>query len=325
MSLEHPYLFVLLLVPFIIFAYLVLTNKEGIERVFSYKVLEKIKVGSKGLSNKERNVILFLAGFFMIVAIAHPYINKGRVKVNLSGINAVLALDISGSMRTKDIYPNRFDFAKIKIKELLKELPEEEIMLITFAKDVFLVSPFTQDKEMLKNIIDGIGKEYLQKSTSFETLGKALRKILQKKDPKIAVIISDGGESNEDLKKFEKIIKKEGIILYAILVGTKKGGVVLDAKGNAVLKNSKVINSKLNLKLGEIAKKSGGDYIIANYGNKDIKKLVNELHSKFTDLVSKKSISVHKKIELFYYPLILAFILFFSALISIPEFKKEAK
>ncbi len=325
MSLEHPYLFIILIVPFIFFVYLVLTNKEGVERVFSQKVLEKIKVEGSGLNNKARNIILFLSAFFMIVAIAHPFIDKGKVKVNLSGLNIVLALDISGSMRTKDTYPNRFEFAKMKIKELFNELPEEEVMLITFAKDVFLVSPFTRDKEMLKNIIDGIGKDYIQQSTNFETLAKALAKILQKKDPKIAIIISDGGEAKSDLKKFKEIVKKNGIIVYAILIGSKEGGVVLDKNNKAIVKNSKVVVSKLNMELANIAKESGGDYIIAKYGNKDIKKLVNKLHSDFVDLISTKSIKVNQKIELFYYPLLLAFIFFFSALISIPEFKKEVK
>ena len=320
MSFENPYIFVILLVPFIFFAILILTNKDGVERVFSPKVLKRIRVEDSGLSTKARNALFLSSIFFMIVALSHPYIANGQEKIKLGALKIAMALDISGSMRSTDRYPNRLGFAKNKIKELLKEMPNDEFMLFTFSDSVFLVSPMTSDKDTLNSVIDGITEDYLQNYSNFATLGDVLRDILKDSQDKIAIVVSDGGEK-KDLLAFENIIKNSGIKLYAILVGTKDGSPILDKSKKAVLKNDKIVMSRVNEYLGKIAKESGGDYIIADYGEDDIKKIANEIESKFNATDSGKVIKISKKIELFYYPLIIAAFLLLLAFISTPTAK----
>ena len=317
MSFANPYIFFILIVPFIAFAFLVLTNKEGAERVFSKQVLERIKVEGSGLSNRIRNSILFLAIFFMIVAMSEPYIDKGEQKIKLSGLEAVVALDISGSMRVKDRYPNRLQFAKKKIKSLLKELPKDEIMLLTFADGVFLVSPFTSDKETLESVLDGISNNYILNYTNYKGLAYALKHILKNRKQKIAIIVSDGG-SKDELTELERVVKQSGIKLYAILVGTEEGATLLDKQGKAILKDGEVVISKVNRYLGDIAKRSGGDYIVADYSD-DIPKLVKKIKEDNSGVRSGESIKIAQKVELFYYPLTLATILLLLSFISTPK------
>ncbi len=317
MSFANPYIFFILIIPFIIFAFLVLTNKEGAERVFSKKVLERIKVEGSGLSNRIRNSILFLAIFFMIIAMSEPYIDKGEQKVKLSGLEIVVALDISGSMRVKDRYPNRLQFAKNKIKNLFKELPKDDVMLLTFADSVFLVSPFTSDKETLDSVLDGISDNYILNSTNFKALAYTFKHIFKNRKQKIAIIVSDGG-SKEELTELARVVKQEGIKLYAILVGTYEGGVLLDGKGKAILENDEVVISRVNRYLGNIAKRSGGDYIVADYSN-DVSHLVNKIKADNNGVRSGKSIKISQKVELFYYPLTLAVILLLLSFISTPK------
>jgi len=320
MSFENLPLLFLLLVPFILFATLVLTNKEGIERVFSKKVLDRIKVEGNGLSSRVRNLIFFMAILFMIIAIGHPYILKGEKDIELNGLETIIALDISGSMRSKDRYPNRLEFAKVKTKELLNNLVDDEVMVLTFSQDVYLVSPMTKDKNILEQVVDGINSDYLQGGTNFTLLANIAKEKLKDKMQKILIVVSDGGDS-EDLDNFEDIIKKEGIKLYAILIGTKEGATILDNKGKAILQNDKIAISKINKKLGEIAINSGGDYIVAEYGKDDINKLSKKIDKNIKYSNNKKVIKVKDKIELFYYPLILATILLIFAFSSIPTKK----
>jgi len=254
----------------------------------------------------------------MIIAMSHPYLNYGREKIKLGSLNIAMALDISDSMRAKDRYPNRLEFAKVKIKELLKEMPEDEFMLFTFSTNVYLVSPMTSDKDTLNSVVDGITSDYLLDSSNFTTLGQVLKETLKDKRDKIAIIISDGGES-KDLTAFKNIIKKNGITLYAILVGTKDGSPVLDKNLKTILdKNDNIVITKVNEELGKIAKASGGDYIIAEYGNSDIKNLVNKIENKFQGINSGKTIEITDKTELFYYPLFLSAFLLLLSLISTP-------
>ncbi len=325
MSFENLPLLFLLLVPFVLFAILVLTNKEGIERVFSKEVLDRIKVEGNGLSSRVRNLIFFMAILFMIIAIGHPYVLKGEKEIELNALETVVALDISGSMRSTDRYPNRLEFAKVKTKELLNNLVDDEVMLLTFSKDLYLVSPMTKDKDILKQVVDGINSDYLQGATNFTLLANVAKQKLKSKMQKILIVISDGAES-EDLDNFEAVIKKEGIKLYAILVGTKEGSTVPDSKGKAILNNDKIVISRINERLGEIAKSSGGDYIIAKYGEDDTYELSKKISSNVAYGNGKKVIKVKDKIELFYYPLIVATILLIFAFSSPPrreDFKRS--
>ena len=324
MSFENFYLMLLLLFPFILFALLVLTNKEGIERVFSKEVIERIRVEGSGLSNRVRNTLLLGSIFMMIIAVGHPYIAKGERDIELGGLELVMALDISGSMRSEDLYPNRLEFAKEKSKELLDNLAEDEVMLLTFSDSVFLISPMTSDKETLNTVIDGITQEYLEGGSNFKGLAEVLKNTLKDKEQKIAIIVSDGGEER-NLKSFEKTILSEKIKLYVILIGTKEGAPVLDKNKKAILKNDKVVMSHLNMKLTKIAKESGGDYIIADYGNQDVEELAQKIEENLVRDKAKKRLHIKDRVELFYYPLLGSLILLLLALFSRPngEFSKK--
>ena len=56
----------------------------------------------------------------MIVALARPVIEKGDKVVDVKGLSLLVGLDISGSMRSTDLYPNRLEFAKKKMFEFFE-------------------------------------------------------------------------------------------------------------------------------------------------------------------------------------------------------------
>jgi Ca-activated chloride channel family protein len=326
MRFEHPYLFIILIVPFILFVILVLTNKEGVERVFPKEVFDKIKVAGSGMSNRGRNSLIFISIFFMIIAISHPYVYKGNIDVEVKAKKIVVALDASASMRSKDRPPNRFEFAKRKVKELFRLLPQDEIMLLLFGDSVFLVSPFTNDKDTLIDVINGIDSEYILRSNDFTALAEVLRDDLKDKELKIAVVVTDGDIEKDALEDFEKIILNEGIKLFVILVGTERGAVVLDDTGKPIRISGKFIKSRMRKYIGEIAKKSGGDYIIATSSIQGVKSIADKIKSfKIPERASNQIINVKNRIELFYYPMILSLIILISALFSLPTNLRSEK
>ncbi len=318
MIFENTYLMLLLLVPFTIFATLVLTNKDGIERVFKKKVLNRIKVEESGMSNRVRNSIVFIAIFLMIIAMGHPVILKANREVKIDNLEVALAIDISASMRSKDRYPNRLEFAKLKSKELIDNMPEDSFMILAFSKNIYLASPMSDGRYTLKEVINGISNDYLNGGTNFKALAYILKDKLKNSFTKIAVVVSDGGD-NKELKEFEKIIKKEGIKLYVILIGTQKGAPILDNKGKVLLVKNKLITTKVNNKLGEIAKESGGDYINAEYGNEDIIRFAKKIDSNLKSINGSKVLKITEKKELFYYPLALSVLLLLVGFSSIPN------
>jgi Ca-activated chloride channel family protein len=289
-------------IPLVIFTYFILTHKDKFLQIFDEKVLERLTAGDDSLPMVIRNLILILALFLMIVAVARPVIDNGDKVVQLEGLSVVVALDISGSMRSKDMYPNRLAFAKKKINQLLDNMPNDDVSLIAFAYSSFILAPFTSDKETLKLLVEGVNDQYINMgSTDFTALGEFTVELLEKKKPKIVVLFSDGGEK-EQLLKFEKLVKQNNIALYVVLVGTKEGAPVLRKNGKTIMKDGKLTISQRNDELGQIAIENNGAFIVANSGENDIEELVSTIKAQHQNKV-KGEVVIHDREEFFYYPL----------------------
>ncbi|SFZ98360.1 BatB [hydrothermal vent metagenome] len=322
MEFVHPYLFWIFLIPFIFFAFLISTNKERLARIFDEKVLERLSAVNEGMPMMLRNIILFAAIFLMIVALARPVKKLEDKVVNVQGLTVLTALDISGSMRSKDVYPNRLTFAKKKMDLFFDAMPSDEISVVAFAYSPFVLAPFTSDKETLKMMIDGVDDSYINMgSTDFLALGNLTNSLLEKKDPKILVLFTDGGDE-KDIAGLADVLKANKIDMYVVLVGTEKGSPVLDADGKPLTKKDGTIAiTQRNDALGLLAKENGGAYVVATTGKEDIESLVSVIKGKYKNQ-QQGEIRVKQQVEYFYYPLALGLFLLLIGLSSLPGRKK---
>jgi len=315
-------LFWVLSVPLVVLAFLIISNKDKVSRVFDEEVLKKLRAGGNSLPTSIRNLFFFISIFLMVVAMARPVIEKGEKKVEIEGLNMMIALDISGSMRVADIYPSRLEFAKNKIVEFLKYTPTDEIAIVAFASNAFMLAPMSSDKATLGYIVKNVDDKYISMgNTNFTTLGEISKKVLDNKKKKILILFSDGGEK-ENLKGLEAILKDNNIILYTVLVGTKKGGVVLNANGEKLKdREGNIAFSQRNDALGELSLQTGGAYIVANSGDQDIAKLVEVIKS--SNQKDKKTFAnIKDREELFYYPLGVSLLFLLLSLSSLPTRRK---
>ena len=274
MSFVNPQLFFILILPLVIFALVILRHKGAGTSVFNKEVLKRLSVGDDSLPLVFRNTLMLLGILFLLIALARPVLDHGDRVVQLEGLSAVVALDISGSMRAKDIYPNRLEFAKKKILALFKEMPTDELAVIAFAHSSFMLAPFSSDKGTLEQIVDGVTDEYINmSSTDFSALGSYVAELLEKKNPKILILFSDGGEK-KDLEEFTETIKDEEISLYVVLVGTETGSPVIDKKGKPLHHNGAIAITQRNDDLGDVALQNKGAFIVANTGTQGIQDLV---------------------------------------------------
>ena len=305
----------LMLIPSFILLYLVVTNKSVIERVFDPEVLERLKI-ERGLSKKFRIFLLFSALFMMIVALARPVYQKGIVEVQSYRAELVVALDISRSMKAKDYYPNRLMFGKKKIEELIKRADRYRIGIIAFAKDAFIVSPITDDKESLKFLLDRLDTKLLSlKGTNILAALMSAKLLFGDKKEKNILLVTDGGD-RRDLSQEIAYAKEQGFKVFVLGVATTKGAPIeehgeflKDAKGNLVI-------TRLNPAIERLAKSTGGLFVQARYSQEDIEKLLQALGGLEKENVSEKVVD---QLEL--YPIFLAFALFFLFLsfYSIPS------
>jgi len=320
MTFVNPQLFWILILPLAIFSFVILRHKGSVGSVFNEEVLKRLSVGDDSLPLLIRNTLMLLGILFLVIALSRPVLDHGDRIVQLEGLSAVVALDISGSMRAKDIYPNRLEFAKKKILALFKEMPTDELAVVAFAHSSFMLAPFSSDKGTLEQIVDGVTDEYINmSSTDFSALADYMSELLEKKKPKILIVFSDGGEK-KDLEKFAQTIKDENIFLYVVLVGTETGSPVIDKNGKPLSHNGAIAITQRNDELGEVALQNKGAFIVADTGTQGIQDLVATIKSQHQNK-EQGEVTIHDREELFYYPLALGLLFLLLGFSSLPRRK----
>ena len=312
-----------MLIPSFILMYLIITKQSKIGSYFSKNALEKLSVSNQYFSNKARNITLFLSLIFMIIALARPVTNE-KINDAKSELNAVvIAIDVSKSMNAIDIYPNRLEFAKTKLLNIIETSKSEAIGVILFAKSAFLLSAVTQDFTSLKLLINNLntGINFDNGTNIFSTL-ETTQKLLKDYKSKNLILLTDGAD-NTDFKNEIEFANKNNINIYTLALGTTQGSVIKQEDGN-YLTDSKgnIVNVKLNENIKELSLKTKGGYINFSLNNDDINLILNDINSK-----SKKEIFDDKKYktytELFYYPLAIGIFLLLLAFSSFPTFTKN--
>lgn len=324
MTFVNPQLFFILILPLVFFTFVILRHKERVTQLFNEEVLKRLSVGDDALPLKLRNMLMLTGIFFLVIALARPVIDNGEKKVQLEGLSAVVALDISGSMRAKDIYPNRLEFAKTKMLSLFEAMPTDELSVIAFAHSSFMLAPFSSDKDTLKQIVEGVTDEYINmSSTDFSALGSYVADLLKKKEPKILILFSDGGEKKE-LEAFSETIKDAGITLYVVLVGTEEGSPVIGRDGKPLNHNGAIAITQRNDDLGQVALETRGAFVVANTGDTGVKDLVATIKAQHQDK-EQGEVTIHDRDELFYYPLAMGLLLLLLGFSSLPQRRKNAE
>lgn len=315
----------LMLIPAFILMFFIITKKNSFEQYFSKDILEKLSVSNQYFSNKARNITLFISLLFMIIALARPVANE-KTHESKQELNAVIvAIDVSKSMLANDIYPNRLEFAKKKLLDIIEISKTNALGVILFAKSSFILSPITQDFTSLKILIENLdtGINFDNGTNIYSTL-ETTNKLLKDFKHKNLILLSDGA----DKKNFEEEIefaKQNNINIYTIATASKKGSAIKLKDGNYLVDTKgNIVNVRLNENIKELSLKTNGAYINYSLDSNDITQVLNEINSK-----SQKQEFEEKRFktytELFYYPLGLAIFLILIAFSSLPKLSFKNK
>jgi len=291
-------------------------NKKSYESLFAKDVLEKIRVKNRGFNKRARNALLIFSAFFMIIALARPVIDKGDIKVKSSFINVIVGLDISNSMFVSDVYPNRFELAKKKFYEFLKEMKNARVGVIGFSSQSFLVAPLSEDYHSLEFLVKNLSTASMSlRGTSFMSALEAANDLYQTNEKKAFLIFTDGGDQNNFNKEIA-YAKEHNIVVFVYAIGSDKGGVIKTKNGALKDKNGNIVIVKINENIKKLALQSGGAYMRSSLSSKDISQLSDAIKSRFKAKGSEIN-TIKDRLELFYYPLSLAILLFFMAIFSL--------
>ena len=320
MIFRHPEFLYFMLPALVVLFYFLMTQKEHVSTFFSEAVIEKLRVTSNMLTLKARNGLFFMMFVMLIVALAEPVIEQGKIKVKAKSADIMVALDISDSMLASDAYPNRLTHAKAKILSFLKHSQQQRIGVMAFAKESYLVAPLSFDHKAISFLLKQLNTDSItEKGTSFTQLLFSTSQTLGDKQNRYLFIITDGGDQEDFGDEIAKA-KEYGIKVFVLAVGTEKGAPIKMANGDFIRQNGSVVISHLNTNIKKLAIESGGAYIEAVRSDEDIKVMLKEIASKTSKTeLAEEEVTLY--IPLFYYPLGLAMILFVLATSSMSRRK----
>lgn len=265
---SYAYIFLLV---FIFFLFRMVKRKQELQEKFADKKLLSALIIS--LSSKKRKIKLILLFCFFVLSIfslMRPQWGFHWQETKQQGVSFLIALDVSKSMLSEDIKPNRLERSKLAIGDLVKKLTGDRIGLILFTSRAFLQCPLTSDYGGFLMTLKPIDVNIMPCGGT--SIAGAIKEAIAvfKENPckdKILTIITDGENLEGDPLGTAQDAKKAGIIIYCIGVGTTQGDLipVVDREGGkSFLKDQggQVVKSRLDEKLLEdIALTTGGGYI----------------------------------------------------------------
>src|SRR5436190_18327040 len=154
MTFNHPY-FLLLLVLLPLLSWL--SGKRGKPPAFVYsstQLVRGILNVTKSQSGSFLATLRWLALALMIIALSQPRLTKSETRVTASGVDIVVAIDLSGSMLSQDFVVsgrriNRIDMAKSVLEKFIEKRPADRIGLVAFATQAYIAAPITLDHDFL--------------------------------------------------------------------------------------------------------------------------------------------------------------------------------
>ncbi len=303
-------LWALLLVPALIAAYLwMLRRKKKFAVEYASLSVVKAAMGKGGMWRRHVPPALMLTALtLLLLALARP---AAVITLPSQGETVLLAMDVSGSMRAKDVLPSRIEAAQVAAKAFVAEQPRTtKIGLVTFAGTAAMVQSPTLSRE---DVLAAIDRFQLQRGTavgsgllvSLQTLfpdvefdlrlndprGNAMRAMpldpaKPKKEPPPAVapgsfssaviiLLTDGATTTgPDPLIAARMVADRGVRVFTVGLGTT-GGEIIGAEGWSM----RVRLDEAALK--NIADLTRGEYFLASNAA-DLKKIYQSMSSRMT-------------------------------------------
>jgi len=276
MTFAHPWLLLLLLLlPVIAW----LKGRRGAPPAFVYSSVQLVRA-MQNISRSRAGGFLgslrWLALALFIVALSQPRLAKSTTEVKASGVDIVVAFDMSGSMISEDFEVrgervNRFNMARAVLKKFIDKRPNDRIGLVLFASQAFIATPLTLDHDFLHENLDRLEIGAIdQNATAIgDGLGTAVNRLRDLKAKSKIVILMTDGQNNSG--KLDPLLAAEAaaplkVKVYTVGIGMRGQAPMPIGRdpftGKTVYRNVAVDVDEDTLQ--KIADKTGGKYYRAD-------------------------------------------------------------
>lgn len=275
---------------------------------------------AEGLARRRRRqaALVVLALGALALALAGPRYGLQQREARQEGLDLVIALDLSNSMRAEDVAPSRLERAKFEIGRLLEGLAGSRVGLVIFAGEAFLQCPLTTDFGALRLFLEAAEPDLIP--TQGTDFAEMLRAALQALEPDEAegeprtralLVVSDGEDHSEGFRSALASAREAGIALFAAGVGTPEGAPIPLRRGGRLVghktdRRGEVITTRLvEGSLRRLAE--GGAYVRLGHEGGDLGDLSGALARLERSVLAAEALEAHA--ERFQWPLALALLL----------------
>ncbi len=297
---EISYLYLLIAIPLLIglFYLSYKWRNQRLNRLISSGLQSSVLGHISNIRRRTKQLFFLLTLLFLALAGANPQWGNKKAKIVAKSADIFVLLDISQSMMTKDVSPNRLERSKRFAEKLVTGLRGNRIGLILFAGESYLQMPLTSDYAATSLFLRTANPSLA--GTQGTLIGEAIdlaSRAFEKDNNhhKMVIIISDGEDHDEQAINRAAEVYDEGIVVYSIGIGTEEGDFIPYTTANGVNDfkrddNGKLVKSQFNgALLTNVANKGGGKYYPILAGQEIIDDLKVELEKLDKREIEQKS------------------------------------
>ena len=226
---QDPWLFLLLaIIPLLI--YRNLTNRPAALHFSSLDSLKSLRSRSTEFLAATPLILRCLAIALLVTALARPQEGRKSTEILSAGVDILLAIDTSGSMRAMDFEKNhqpvdRLTVVKDVVSEFIKSREFDRMGMVVFGKEAFTQCPLTLDHDILHSFLDKLEIGVAGDSTAIgSAIGISVKRLKDlKSKSKVIILLTDGRNNVKNITPFQaaEIAKAYGIKIYTVGVGTR--------------------------------------------------------------------------------------------------------
>lgn len=292
---EDPiYLYALVVIPVLAFIrwWMVIRQRKQLRRFGDMELVRQLMPDVSRFRPLVKFCLLLTALALMIVMLARPQMGTKISQEKRTGIETIIALDISNSMLAEDVAPSRLDRAKMMVENLVDHFTNDKIGLIVFAGEAFVQLPITSDFVSAKMFLSSIEPSLIetQGTDIAAAVTMATHSFTQEEGVgKAIIVITDGEDHEGGAMEAAQEAKDKGMRVYMLGIGSTKGAPIPVAGSHDYMKDNTgaTVMSALNEDMcKQVAEAGGGAYIHVENNSNAQEQLNHEL-----DKLAKKEIS----------------------------------
>ena len=290
---EDPiYLYLLAVIPVLVIIRLLMVHqqKKRLRRFGDLELVRQLMPDVSRFRPAVKFYLLLAALALLIVLVARPQFGTKISHEKRTGIETIIAMDVSNSMLAEDVAPSRLDRSKMMVENLVDHFTNDKIGLIVFAGDAFIQLPITSDYVSAKMFLSSISPSMIatQGTDIAAAINMAVNSFTQQEGVGKAIIVITDGEDHEGRAiEAAKDAKSRGMRVYVLGVGSPNGAPIPIGDGEYLKDNTgQTVMTGLNEQMcRELAQAGGGAYIHVDNNSNAQQQLDTEL-----DKLAKKEI-----------------------------------